>query len=111
MIEVESPANGFSKLITDEYVPDMSQMGLDMLYRLKLTNRIIEYLLGVGQVNNMIKVFHSFKIMDALEIAKKERFQDINPKLFLEAAIKEGSSVHVNDVISFFLNVGITFKC
>lgn len=51
ILYIENPNNIFIRYIGDEYVPDLFQVGLDMLYRLNRTDIVVKCLLLKGKVS------------------------------------------------------------
>jgi len=88
----ERPGNEYCKLVKDDYYAPVLQMGLDMLFRLRKIKEVLDYYLSLG------------KIVEALEVVKKENFPGINTRCFLEAANRLDSNCSIEDLINFFIH-------
>ena len=54
LIVIENSTNNFTKYVSDEYYPEMFQLGVDMFYRLKKPRNVVRYLLLSGKVSLII---------------------------------------------------------
>jgi len=88
-----SSDNPFLKYIDeDEYLPEFIQTGIDILHRLKNHKLIFNYLLQVG------------KITDALELVKRENFENVDIKWLLDFIYKQHGLNMYKSVRQFLLN-------
>jgi len=87
---VENPLIGFAD---QDYLPELFQLGIDMLHRQKKFRAIINHFFSVG------------KVVDAMEFCKRRAFEGIDPKWFLDYACEIKDKTLFNALVDFFLNV------